>query len=128
MGADAILLIVAALGDPMLSDLEQTAMALGLDVLVEVHNEHELQRALSLHTPLIGINNRNLRTFETTLDTTLDLLSTIPEGKIVVSESGIHTPDDIAVLRAHDVNVFLIGEAFMRETDPGAALSSLMTA
>ncbi len=127
MGADAILLIAAALGDPMMSDLEQTAVALGLDVLVEVHNEHELERALKLQTPLLGINNRNLRTFETSLETTLSMLSMIPDEKIVISESGIHTRDDIKLLRENNVNGFLIGEAFMREQDPGLALSALIS-
>lgn len=128
MGADAILLIVAALGDPMMQDLEQAAMALGLDVLVEVHNPQELERALQLQTPLLGINNRNLRTFETSLQTTLSMLAQIPKDKIVVSESGIHTPDDIALLREHNVNSFLIGEAFMRAENPGQALSELISA
>ncbi len=127
MGADAILLIVAALGDPMMIDLEQTAMALGMDVLVEVHNEQELERALCLKTPLLGINNRNLRTFETTLDTTIRMLSLIPEDKIVISESGIHSRGDIDLLREHKVNGFLIGEAFMRQKDPGRALSDLIS-
>ncbi len=126
MGADAILLIVAALGDPMMVDLEQTAMALGMDVLVEVHNEQELERALYLKTPLLGINNRNLRTFETTLSTTISMLSLIPEDKIVISESGIHNRDDIELLRDKKVNGFLIGEAFMRQQDPGRALSDLL--
>ncbi len=125
MGADAILLIAAALGDPMMQDLEQTAMALGLDVLVEVHNEQELERALMLQTPLLGINNRNLRTFETSLQTTLSMLSQIPEDKVVISESGIHDREDVALLQAQKVNGFLIGEAFMRAADPGAALSTL---
>jgi indole-3-glycerol phosphate synthase len=127
MGADAILLIVAALGDPIMIDLEQTAMALGMDVLVEVHNEQELERALCLKTPLLGINNRNLRTFETTLDTTIRMLSLIPEDKIVISESGIHSRGDIDLLREHKVNGFLIGEAFMRQKDPGRALSDLIS-
>ena len=127
MGADAILLIAAALGDPMMSDLEQTAIALGLDVLVEVHNEQELERALRLKTPLLGINNRNLRTFETSLETTISMLSMIPDEKIVISESGIHDRNDIQRLRENKVNGFLIGEAFMRETDPGLALSALIS-
>ncbi len=127
MGADAILLIAAALGDPMMSDLEQTAIALGLDVLVEVHNEQELERALRLQTPLLGINNRNLRTFETTLNTTLSMLSMIPDDKVVISESGIRTREDIRLLRDNDVNGFLIGEAFMREQDPGQALAALIS-
>ncbi|MCP4009013.1 MAG: indole-3-glycerol phosphate synthase TrpC [Proteobacteria bacterium] len=127
MGADAILLIAAALGDPMMSDLEQTAIALGLDVLVEVHNEQELERALRLQTPLLGINNRNLRTFETSLETTVSMLSMVPEEKIVISESGIHDRNDIKRLRENGVNSFLIGEAFMREPDPGLALSALIS-
>jgi indole-3-glycerol phosphate synthase len=127
MGADAILLIAAALGDPMMIDLEQVALALGLDVLVEVHNEQELERALLLQTPLLGINNRNLKTFETTLETTLSMLSKIPDDKIVVSESGIHTPNDIKLLRSKKVNAFLIGEALMREENPGSALSALIS-
>ena len=127
MGADAILLIAAALGDPMMSDLEQTAIALGLDVLVEVHNEQELERALRLKTPLLGINNRNLRTFETSLETTISMLSMIPDEKIVISESGIHDRNDIQRLRENKVNGFLIGEAFMREQDPGLALSALIS-
>ena len=126
MGADAVLLIAAALGDPMMSDLEQTATALGLDVLVEVHNEQELERALRLETPLLGINNRNLRTFETTLATTISMLGMIPADKIVISESGIHSREDIQLLRDNGVNGFLIGEAFMRESDPGLALSALL--
>ena len=126
MGADAILLIAAALGDPMMSDLEQAATALGLDVLVEVHNEEELERALQLETPLLGINNRDLKTFETTLDTTLGMLSKIPQDRVVISESGIHTPADISLLRQSGVNAFLIGEAFMREQDPGVALEQLI--
>ncbi len=127
MGADAILLIAAALGDPMMSDLEQTAIALGLDVLVEVHNEQELERALRLKTPLLGINNRNLRTFETSLETTISMLSMVPDEKIVISESGIHDRNDIKLLRENKVNSFLIGEAFMREQDPGLALSALIS-
>jgi len=126
MGADAILLIVAALGDPMMIDLEQAAMALNLDVLVEVHNEAEMERALRLQTPLLGINNRNLRTFDTSLDTTLSMLSMIPDDKTVISESGIHSVEDIELLRANHVNGFLIGEAFMRADDPGLALAELL--
>ena len=126
MGADAILLIAAALGDPLMSDMEQVALALGLEVLVEVHNHQELERALRLQTPLLGINNRNLRTFETSLQTTLSMLSTIPEEKIVLSECGIHTPADIQMLRENGVHSFLIGEAFMREDNPGDALAELI--
>lgn len=127
MGADAILLIAAALGDPLMHDLEQTAIALGLDVLVEVHNEQELERALQLQTPLLGINNRNLRTFETSLETTFSMLELIPNGKIVVTESGIASRQDISQMREKNVNAFLVGEAFMRAPDPGKALSTLFT-
>ncbi|MDH5408881.1 MAG: indole-3-glycerol phosphate synthase TrpC [Gammaproteobacteria bacterium] len=125
MGADCILLIVAALSDAQLSELTDLANQLKLDVLVEVHDAEELQRALKLDTTLIGINNRNLRTFDTSLDTTLDLLKDIPDNKIVVTESGIHTPDDVRLMREHNVNAFLVGEAFMREEDPGAKLAEL---
>ncbi len=127
MGADAILLIVAALGDAMLLDLAQTAEALQLDVLIEVHNQAELERALCLPKGLIGINNRNLRTFETSIDNTIDLLDLIPDDRIVVTESGIHTPEDVRCLRAHGVNTFLVGEAFMRADNPGEKLSELFT-
>lgn len=127
MGADAILLITAILGDPLMYDLEQTAMALGLDVLVEVHNEQELERALQLQTPLLGINNRNLKTFETSLETTFSMLSLIPKEKIVVTESAISTRQDVRQMREKNVNAFLVGEAFMRAADPGKALSTLFT-
>lgn len=125
IGADCILLIVAALGDVMLTSLTQLAQELGMDVLVEVHDGGELTRALALPVSLIGINNRNLRTFETSLQTTIDLLDRIPEDKIVVTESGIHQPEDIALMRAHKVDTFLVGEAFMRAPDPGVALNTL---
>lgn len=125
MGADCILLIVAALDDATLSKLARLAMALGLDVLVEVHDADELQRALAIDTALIGVNNRNLRTFETRLETTLDLLARIPSGHTVVTESGIHTPADVALMREHGVHAFLVGEAFMRAPDPGAKLAEL---
>ena len=125
MGADAILLIAAALGDPMMHDLEQAAEALSLDVLVEVHNQGELERALRLNTPLIGINNRNLRTFETSLETTLDLLSQIPDDRLVVTESGIHSRADVEHMRDHQVHAFLVGEAFMRAEQPGQQLAEL---
>jgi indole-3-glycerol phosphate synthase len=125
LGADCILLIVAALGDAQLMDLSHAALELGMDVLVEVHDADELQRALALRLPLIGINNRNLHTFETTLQTTLDLLPKVPDDRIVVTESGINEPADVATLRAHNVNVFLVGEAFMRAADPGAELTRL---
>lgn len=125
MGADAILLIAAALALAEMRELEAIAESLGLGVLVEVHNATELDLALQLRTPLIGINNRNLRTFEVSLQTTLDLLQRIPADRIVVTESGILTRDDVALMRASGVNAFLVGEAFMRADDPGAGLASL---
>jgi indole-3-glycerol phosphate synthase len=126
LGADCILLIVAALDDARLAALEACARDLGMAVLVEVHDEAELDRALSLKTPLVGINNRNLRSFEVSLQTTLDLLPRIPRDKLVVTESGILAPADVAQLRAHGVHAFLVGEAFMRAADPGAALAALI--
>jgi indole-3-glycerol phosphate synthase len=125
IGADCILLIVAALGDVMLLELSQLATQLGMDVLVEVHDARELERALNLPLKLIGINNRNLRTFDTSLQTTLDLLARIPDDRIVVTESGIHSVEDVRLMRDHNVNAFLVGEAFMRAPDPGTALSEL---
>ncbi len=125
MGADAVLLIVAALDDAQLRDFEALAHALGMAVLVEVHDAAELARALRLATPLVGINNRNLRTFATTLDTTLALLPSIPADRIVVTESGILAPADVGRMRAAGVNAFLVGEAFMRAPDPGAELARL---
>ena len=125
LGADAILLIVAALDDDRLAALEAFAHALGMDVLVEVHDEGELERALRLATPLIGINNRNLRTFGVSLQTTIALLPRVPPGRIVVTESGIVAQRDVAQMRRHDVDAFLVGEAFMRAPDPGAALTAL---
>ncbi|MBR2513125.1 MAG: indole-3-glycerol phosphate synthase TrpC [Halomonas sp.] len=125
IGADCILLIVAALDDSQLRDLHQQANALGMDVLVEVHDATELERALALNLKLVGINNRNLHTFDTSLNTTLDLLPRIPAGVTVITESGIHTSDDVELMRDHDVNGFLVGEAFMREEDPGLALKRL---
>lgn len=125
INADCILLIVAALDDRKLEDLSQLALQLDMDVLVEVHDADELQRALVLNLPLIGINNRDLRTFETRLETTLDLLKQIPEETMVVTESGIHTSADVALMREHEVNAFLVGEAFMRAEDPGNALNEL---
>jgi indole-3-glycerol phosphate synthase len=125
MGADCILLIVAALDTARMIDLERTAHSLGLAVLVEVHDAEELARATALATPLVGINNRNLRTFETTLDTTLDLLPQVPSGRLVITESGILRAADVARMRASGVNAFLVGEAFMRAADPGAALAAL---
>jgi indole-3-glycerol phosphate synthase len=123
--ADAILLIVAALSDAELSDYEAIAAALGMAVLVEVHDAAELKRALSLKTPLIGINNRNLRSFETSLQTTLDLLPQVPPGRIVVTESGILAEPDVARMRAAGVHVFLVGEALMRSRNPGSELARL---
>jgi indole-3-glycerol phosphate synthase len=125
IGADAILLIVAALTDPQLAAFEQCAAEFGLAVLVEVHDRAELDRALRLQTPLVGINNRNLRTFEVSLATTLDLLSAIPPEKLVVTESGIVGRDDVAAMRERGVDAFLVGEAFMRAQEPGAALREL---
>lgn len=125
MGADCILLIVAALAQSQMIELEQTARDLGLSVLVEVHDADELDRALQLQTTLLGVNNRNLRTFETRLDTTLDLLERMPTDRLVITESGIHTSDDVALMRSRGVNAFLVGEAFMRATDPGEQLARL---
>ncbi|MGQ7263280.1 indole-3-glycerol phosphate synthase TrpC [Vreelandella sp. V005] len=125
IGADCILLIVAALDDAQLRDLQQQANQLGMDVLVEVHDAEELERALALELKLVGINNRNLHTFDTSLNTTLDLLPRIPESVTVITESGIHTRDDVELMRDHNVNGFLVGEAFMRENDPGLALKRL---
>ena len=131
MGADAILLIAACLDLAQMRDMEQLAIALGMAVLVEVHDGAELDLALQLQTPLIGINNRNLRTFEVALQTTLDLLPRIISGqggRIVVTESGILQPQDVSLMRSHDVHTFLVGEAFMRQPDPGVALSDLFAA
>jgi len=125
MGADCILLIAACLDDAQMRDLEAQALALGMAVLVEVHDGDELERALRLSTPLVGINNRNLRTFEVTLDTTLDLLPRVPRDRLLVTESGILARDDVRRMRDHDVHAFLVGEAFMRADDPGVALESL---
>ncbi len=125
IGADAILLIVAALEDSALLELSELAVGLGMDILVEVHDRRELERALQLPVRLIGINNRNLRTFETSLQTTIAMLPQVPENKTVVTESGIHEPQDVALLREHNVHVFLVGEAFMSAPDPGARLKDL---
>jgi len=124
-GADCILLIVAALETARMRDLEQAARAFGLAVLVEVHDADELERALTLSTPLIGINNRNLKTFDVSLQTTLSLLPQVGPGRLVVAESGILQPDDVARLRAAGVHAFLVGEAFMRAADPGQELARL---
>lgn len=125
MGADCILLIVAALDRAQLIGLYALAMELGLDVLVEVHDETEMDRALELDLPMVGINNRNLRTFETSLDTTLRMLHKVPEGCFVVTESGIHTRADVSYMRNHRVDAFLVGEAFMRADNPGQALAEI---
>lgn len=125
LGADCVLLIVACLEDKPMRELEALAHELKMAVLVEVHDAQELERALRLKTPLLGINNRNLRTFETRLETTLDLLPRIPKDRIVVTESGILSRADVARMRAGGVETFLVGEAFMRAPDPGAALAEL---
>ncbi len=125
MGADCILLIAAAIDLAKMRELENVAHKLGMAVLVEVHNGDELTLALQLETPLLGINNRNLRTFDVTLDTTLGLLSRIPQGKIVVTESGIFTSEDVKLMRKNNVHTFLVGEAFMRQADPGLELSKV---
>lgn len=124
-GADAILLIVAALSDEQMHDYEALAQTSGMAVLVEVHNAFELERALRLKTPLIGINNRDLRSFETSLATTLDLLPRVPADRIVVTESGIGNPADVARMRRSGVHTFLVGETFMRADDPGQELTRL---
>ena len=125
MGADCILLIVSALTDDQLSELSELATKLGMDVLVEVHDAEELQRALPLNTKLIGINNRNLRTFEVCLGTTLDMLKDVPGDRIVVTESGILAPEDVHFMTQNNVLTFLVGEAFMRAKDPGEELKFL---
>ena len=125
IGADAILLIVAALNDDDLLELALLAAELDLDVLVEVHDEAELARALEIPAPLIGINNRNLRTFETSLDITLRMRDRVGDDRVLVTESGIHTPGDVARMRAAGIGAFLVGEAFMRAKDPGAELARL---
>jgi indole-3-glycerol phosphate synthase len=125
MGADCILLIAAALDLATMRHLEKIAHELGMAVLVEVHNGEELDLALQLETPLLGINNRNLRTFEVTLDTTLGLLARIPHNKIVVTESGIFTTEDVALMRKNNVHTFLVGEAFMRQPEPGVELAKV---
>ena len=126
IGADCVLLIVAALSDGQMSELEACAMAAGLDVLVEAHDADELQRALRLRTPLLGINNRDLRSFEVNLKTTLSLRDQVPPDRLLITESGILCAHDVALMRDHDVHAFLVGEAFMRAADPGVALRELM--
>jgi indole-3-glycerol phosphate synthase len=125
LGADCVLLIAACLKDREMRELEKLAQGVGMAVLVEVHDAAELERALALETPLLGINNRNLRTFETRLETTLELLPRIPADRIVITESGILSRTDVARMRSHGVQAFLVGEAFMRADDPGAALADL---
>ena len=125
MGADCILLIAAALELKQMQLLEDVSHELGMAVLVEVHNQKELDLALKLSTPLVGINNRNLRTFDVTLQTTLDLLKNLPDDRFVITESGIFTPGDVALMRDNNVNGFLVGEAFMRQPDPGAEFTKV---
>jgi indole-3-glycerol phosphate synthase len=125
IGADCILLIAACLDDAELADFSATADALGLDVLLEVHDAAELERARAVPTRLVGINNRNLRTFEVSLDTTLGLLAQVPDDRLLVTESGIHTRADVALMQRHGVHAFLVGESFMRADDPGAKLAEL---
>lgn len=125
--ADCILLIVAALEQSQLTDLYQYAGELSLDVLVEVHDQAEMERALQLDLPMVGINNRNLRSFETSLQTTIDMLAMVPEGCFVVTESGIHSKQDVDLMRSHQVNTFLVGEAFMRAQDPGRELAKIFS-
>ena len=127
LGADCVLLIAACLDDVQMGELAATARQHGLDVLVEVHDAAELERGLKLDTPLIGINNRNLHTFEVTLDTTLELIPQIPRNKTLVTESGILHRTDVELMLAHEVYGFLVGEAFMRSADPGVALSELFS-
>jgi indole-3-glycerol phosphate synthase len=127
MGADCILLIVAALDLPQMQSLETNALSLGMAVLVEVHDRDELDSALRLKTPLIGINNRNLRTFATDLNTTLELIRDVPSERHIITESGILAKSDVTLMREHNVNTFLVGEAFMRAENPGAALEILFS-
>ena len=128
LGADCILLIVAALEDSILKELYCLSSDLGMDALVEVHDQHELERAMRLNLDMLGINNRNLHTFETSLSTTLDLLDQLPDTCLVVTESGIHSSEDVQLMRDHGVNSFLVGEAFMRAEDPGSELQALFFA
>ncbi len=126
MGADCILIIMASVSDAQATELEDAAKAWGMDVLVEVHNAEELERASILKSPLLGINNRNLKTFETSLDTTRELVKLAPKGKILISESGLNTADDLADMSRHDVRCFLIGESLMRQADVEAATRKLL--
>ena len=127
MGADCILLIAAALDDARLSEFQALATELGMSALIEVHDAAEMERVARTGAFLIGINNRNLRTFETSLDVTLQLKSRLPAGALLVTESGIHAPENIALMRSHGVNAFLVGEALMRAPHPGEALSALLS-
>jgi indole-3-glycerol phosphate synthase len=127
IGADAVLLIVAALEQGQMLELSQAAREVGVDVLVEVHDRGELERALELDTPLLGINNRDLHTFDMRLETTFELLPFIPPDRMVVTESGIHTREDVALMRERDVHAFLVGEAFMRADEPGEKLAELFS-
>ncbi|HCN71541.1 MAG: indole-3-glycerol-phosphate synthase [Pusillimonas sp.] len=125
LGADCILLIVAALSRSQLLELESLSLELGMDVLVEVHDRDELEVALQMQSKLLGINNRNLRTFEVSLQNTIDMLDLVPEDRLVVTESAIHTREDVELMRSHNVNAFLVGERFMRAEEPGQALKEL---
>ena len=127
MGADCILLIVSALAEKQLADLHDLAISLGMDVLIEVHDAAELSIALKLDNPMVGINNRNLHSFEVSLDNTYQLLEKIPDNRIVITESGIHSREDVATMRQQKVNAFLVGEAFMRSEEPGDRLSEMFS-
>jgi indole-3-glycerol phosphate synthase len=127
MGADCILLIVSALTEQQLVSLHQVAVSLGMDVLIEVHDAAELATALKLENPMVGINNRNLHTFEVSLNNSFQLLEQIPADKIVITESGIHSREDVAAMRERNVNAFLVGEAFMRSDEPGQLLSEMFS-
>ena len=125
INADCILLIVAALGDAAMNELSGLAHHLGMDVLMEVHDREEMERALMSGARLIGVNNRSLRTFDVSLNNTLDMLDMVPDDRLLVTESGIHSPEDVKLMREHNVNAFLVGEAFMRADDPGVKLAQL---
>ncbi|MGB0308319.1 MAG: indole-3-glycerol phosphate synthase TrpC, partial [Paracoccaceae bacterium] len=127
LGADCILLIMASLADSQAQELEQAALSWGMDVLIEVHDAEELERALLLNSPLIGVNNRNLKTFETSLQTTKELSKLVPAERVLISESGLNTKDDLADMAQHGARIFLIGESLMRQTDVAAATRSLLS-